>query len=226
MCTYNKVNTRPTLDIWLTVVPVEYCVEPFKGLSCPGPLGQPVHPFGLMRVFFSVFSAWIYAVVWQVNGAQQQTPCFDLQSDLIFAGGCYTDWIFGWVFAILAVNWWLWTYIECLISNDSITRWFSSSIELLQLTRHGAECLHVRFIFFFWQWVTYSTGDNGVICEESVNDIFTISELGRSVFISARISVCHVKHLHLIEFQMLSGIVMKPSPHCYGNSSGRVVVVG
>lgn len=52
MCTYNKVNTQPTLDIWLTVVPVEYCVEPFKGLSCPGPLGPPVHPFGLMRVVF------------------------------------------------------------------------------------------------------------------------------------------------------------------------------
>lgn len=148
MCTYNKVNTPPTLDIWLTVVPVESCVEPFKGLSCPGPLGQPVHPFGLMRVFFfAVFSAWIYAVVWQVNGAQQQTPCCDLQSDLIFAGGCYTDWIFGGVFAILALNWWLWTYKVCLISNDSITRWFSSSIELLQLTRHGAECLHVQFFF-------------------------------------------------------------------------------
>ena len=58
---------------------------------------------------------------------------------------------------------------------------------------------------------------NRVICEESVNDIFTITEAGRSVFICARISVYHVKHLHLIEFQMLSGIVMKPYSHCYGN---------
>lgn len=54
--------------------------------------------------------------------------------------------------------------------------------------------------------------------EESVNDIFTIIELG-SVFICACISVYHVKHLHLIEFQMLSGIVMKPGSHCYGNLS-------
>lgn len=77
-------------------------------------------------------------------------------------------------------------------------------------------------IFFFCRRVTNSASDNGVICEESVNDIFTISELGRSVFISACISVCHVKHLHLIEFQMLSGIVMKPSPHYYGNLGGRV----
>lgn len=52
---------------------------------------------------------------------------------------------------------------------------------------------------------------------ESVNNIFTISDLEKSVFISACISVYHVKHLHLIEFQMLSGIVMKPGPHCYGN---------
>lgn len=96
---------------------------------------------------------------------------------------------------------------------------FFSSIELLKLTCHIAECLHVQF---FCQQVMYSASDNGVICEESVNDIFTISELGRSVFISACISVCHVKHLHLIEFQMLSGIVMKPSPHCYGNLGGRV----
>lgn len=63
----------------------------------------------------------------------------------------------------------------------------------------------------------YSAANNRVICEESVNDIFTITELGRSVFICACISVYHVKHLHLIEFQMLSGIVMKPGPHCYGN---------
>lgn len=56
-----------------------------------------------------------------------------------------------------------------------------------------------------------------MICEESVNDIFTITEPGWSVFICACISVYHVKHLHLIEFQMLSGIVMKPCSHCYGN---------
>lgn len=56
-----------------------------------------------------------------------------------------------------------------------------------------------------------------MICEESVNDIFTIIEAGRSVFICACISVYHVKHLHLIEFQMLSGIVMKPCSYCYDN---------
>lgn len=55
------------------------------------------------------------------------------------------------------------------------------------------------------------------ICKESVNDIFTIIELGRRAFIRACISVYHVKHLHLIEFQMLPGIVMKPCSHCYGN---------
>lgn len=55
VCTYNKVNMPPNLDICLTVVSIEYCEEPFKGLSCPVPLGQPVHPFGLMRVFFQSF---------------------------------------------------------------------------------------------------------------------------------------------------------------------------
>lgn len=64
---------------------------------------------------------------------------------------------------------------------------------------------------------TYSAANNRVICEESVNDIFNITEAGRSVFICACISVYHVKHLHLIEFQMVSGIVMKPCSHCYGN---------
>lgn len=68
---------------------------------------------------------------------------------------------------------------------------------------------------------TYSAANNRVICEESVNDIFTIIELGRSAFIRACISVYHVKHLHLIEFQMLSGIVMKPCSHCYGNFSWK-----
>lgn len=72
-------------------------------------------------------------------------------------------------------------------------------------------------VWCFWHGVMYSAANNRVICEESVNDIFTITELGRSVFICACISVYHVKHLHLIEFQMLSGIVMKPGPHCYGN---------
>lgn len=40
---------------------------------------------------------------------------------------------------------------------------------------------------------------------------------GGAFFLFAFFSVYHVKHLHLIEFQMLSGIVMKPSFHCYGN---------
>lgn len=40
---------------------------------------------------------------------------------------------------------------------------------------------------------------------------------GGVFFICACISVYHVKHLHLIEFQMLSGIVMKPGSYCYGN---------
>lgn len=71
-------------------------------------------------------------------------------------------------------------------------------------------------IFDMESW-TYSAANNRVICEESVNDIFTITEAGRSVFMCACISVYHVKHLHLIEFQMLSGIVMKPCSHCYGN---------
>lgn len=94
VCTY-KVNTPPTLDICLTVVSIEYCEEPFKGikLSCSPGLACPSIWFDESVV--SVFSAWICTVVWQVNGAQQQTPCYDLQSDLIFASGCYTDWIFG-----------------------------------------------------------------------------------------------------------------------------------
>lgn len=140
---YNKVNTLPTLDICLTVVSIEYREEPFKGLSCPVPLGQPVHPFGLMRVFFSAFSAWICAVVWQVNGAQQQTPCYDLQSDLIFAGACNTDWTFGervpvpvlcvGAYGVINMGW---------FHHKPI---FFFSIELLKMTCHGAECLHVQF---------------------------------------------------------------------------------
>ena len=81
---------------------------------------------------------------------------------------------------------------------------------------HLPECLRLWDVFGMESW-TYRAANNVVICEKSVNDIFTITELGRSVFICACISVYHVKHLHLIEFQMLSGIVMKPGSHCYGN---------
>ncbi len=71
----------PGIDILLCMVFIAYYVEQFKGLSCCVPLGQPVHPSGLLGVFF--FSALICAAVWQVNGAQHQTPRCDLQSDLI-----------------------------------------------------------------------------------------------------------------------------------------------
>lgn len=81
--TVYKVNKLPALDILLAMVFIEYYVEQFKGLSCCVPLGQPVHPFGLLRVAFFFFSALICAAVWQVNGAQHQTPWYDLQSDLI-----------------------------------------------------------------------------------------------------------------------------------------------
>lgn len=74
----------PGLDILLVMAFIEYYVEQFKGLSCCVPLGQPVHPSGLLGVcFFFFFSALICAAVWQVNGAQHQTPWCDLQSDLI-----------------------------------------------------------------------------------------------------------------------------------------------
>lgn len=61
-------------------------MEQFKGLSCCVPSRQHVHPFGLLRAFFFfslAFPALICAAVWQVNGAQHQTPRSDLQSDLI-----------------------------------------------------------------------------------------------------------------------------------------------
>ena len=137
-----KVNPPPTLDIYLIVASIEYCEEPFKGLSCPVPLGQPVHSFVLKRVFFSILSAWICTLVWQVNGAQQQTPCYDLQSDLIF---CL--WLLYWLDIWLAsskscsMSWCLWhNKYERIPSQAGF-----SSIELLKLTCHGVECLHVHF---------------------------------------------------------------------------------
>lgn len=82
--TLYKVTKLPGLDILLAMVFIQYDFEQFKGLSCCVPLGQPVHPSDLVRVFFFFFfSALICAAVWQANGAQHQTPLCDLQSDLI-----------------------------------------------------------------------------------------------------------------------------------------------
>lgn len=55
MCvlTVYEVNKLPALDILLAMVFIEYYVKQFKGLSCCVPLGQHVHPFGLLRAFFS-----------------------------------------------------------------------------------------------------------------------------------------------------------------------------
>lgn len=79
----SSVCQPAALDISLAVVFMEYYMEQFKGLSCCVPSGQHVHPFGLLRAFFFALSALICAAVWQVNGAQHQTPWSDLQSDLI-----------------------------------------------------------------------------------------------------------------------------------------------
>ena len=51
--TVYKVNKLPGLDNLLAMVFIEYYAVQFKGLSCCVPLGQPVHPSGLLRVFFS-----------------------------------------------------------------------------------------------------------------------------------------------------------------------------
>lgn len=109
----------------------------------------------------------------------------------------------------------------CPFITNSLYELVASWVELffslaVKTDLSSPECLRLCDVFGTESW-TYSAANNRVICEEWVNDIFTITELGRSVFICACISVYHVKHLHLIEFQMLSGIVMKPGPHCYGN---------
>lgn len=94
--TVYKVTELPGLDILLAMVFIQSDFEQFKGLSCCVPLGRPVYPSDLVRVYF--FSALICAAVWQANGAQHQTALCDLQSDLIqqliFVRQCYADSMF------------------------------------------------------------------------------------------------------------------------------------
>lgn len=60
--TVYKVNKLPGLDILLATVFTEYSVEQFKGLSCCVPLGQPVHPSGLLSVFFFFSFSFLFCI--------------------------------------------------------------------------------------------------------------------------------------------------------------------
>lgn len=90
-----KVNPPPTLDIYLIVASIEYCEEPFKGLSCPVPLGQPVHSFVLKRVFFQYFLHEYVLLFGRLMEHNSKHPVMTYSLTLFFACGCYTDWIFG-----------------------------------------------------------------------------------------------------------------------------------
>lgn len=214
----HKVNKVPGLDIFpLAAAFTSYCVEQFKGLSCCVPPGGSLSIHLVCPEWFSLsffLFALICAAVWQVNGAQQQTAHCDLQSDLIqprvFVPGRYAD--RGWCSAPRR-------------GRTCDAEWLHEPKNWLVISLLNVYVCFLSFFFFFLLPPSHPARSHeltarpitAVICGESSDDIFTITELGRSVFICGRISVYHVKHLHLIEFQMLSGIVMKPGSYCYGN---------
>lgn len=81
--------------------------------------------------FFSLFfSALICAAVWQVNGAQHQTPQCDLQSDLtkhwVFVRWCYADRMFELLATLYPQLVGLLVWLRCVFvvyMNDCIMSW-------------------------------------------------------------------------------------------------------
>lgn len=153
MCTYNKVNTVPALDIWLTVVSIEYRVEPFKGLSCFVPLRQPVHPFGLMRLFF--FQSFLHEYVLLFGRLMEHNSKHTVMT--------YSLTLFLPVAAILIEN--IWVGACGYIVSHSKRLHHKLIFFLYRIAKTDSSWCRMFTCAIFWQWVTYSTSDNGVICE-------------------------------------------------------------
>lgn len=149
-----KVTKRRSLDILLAVVFSSNCVEQFKGLNACVPLRHPVHLSGALRVFFffSFFFALLCAAVWQVNGAQHQTPSvtYSLTSFTYLLKGCSADIIFELLatpIPVCLISMMLICRNDCvfmIIWNDFIIRWTKMySWKSKEMICHLPECLSV-----------------------------------------------------------------------------------